>query len=154
MGPIEYVVIGFEGNQFTGEIAPELAALRDAGIIRVLDMLIVGRDDSGDVICAEAMDIPDMLPHIDVIQDDLGQWFSQDDIEHIADQVPPGDTVALVLIEHLWAQPLAEAISRANGTVIAQTYIPGELVDQVRELLQASTRKQDFGPDEQYRRAA
>jgi hypothetical protein len=154
VGPIEYLVIGFEGNQFTGEIAPELAALRDAGTIRVLDLVVIGRDREANVFVAEVTEIPDMQQHIDIIQDDLGQWFSQEDIDSIADDIDAGDTVALLLIEHLWAEPLADSIRRANGSLLAQTYIPGELVDQVRSLLQNGARPDNAAPPDEYRRAA
>ena len=137
MGPTEYIVIGFEGNHFTDEIMPEVKRLKDENLIRILDALVVQRDDSGDLLSFEFSDMAEMQQAASELDTDLGQWFSQDDIEQIGEVVPDSSTVALLLIEHLWAAPLSDAISRAEGSMLARTYVSPELLDEVEALVSA-----------------
>ena len=51
IGPVEYIIVGFPGNEFNGEIAPELVALVESGTIRILDLIFIGKDADGSVIC-------------------------------------------------------------------------------------------------------
>ena len=135
MGPTQYIVIGFEGNHFSGEIMPEIKRLKDNNLIRILDVLVVQRDDVGDLMSFEMADLPDLQEHAIDLDQELGQWFSQDDIEQIGESIPENSTVALLLVEHVWAEPLVDAISRAKGQLIAQTYVPHELVEEVESLV-------------------
>ena len=137
MGPSEYIVIGFEGNKFSGEIMPEIKRLKDENLIRILDALVLQRDDSGDLLSFEIADMPDMQQDAIELEAQLGQWFSQDDIEQIGEVVPNASTVALLLVEHIWAEPLSGSIQRANGTVLARTYVSPELLDEVEALVGA-----------------
>ena len=158
MGPTEYLVIGFEGNQFNGEIMPEIRRLADEKVIRVLDMLVVMREDSGELVTMEMSDLPEMQAYANHLNADMGQWFSQDDVEQIGEVIPPSSTVALLLVEFLWAQPLADSIARAKGTLLSQTHVPRELMDEVESLIGAGTRSDinRIVPDNAtpYRRAA
>jgi hypothetical protein len=135
VGPSEYIVIGFEGNKFTGEIMPEIKRLKDENLIRILDALVVQRDDSGDLLSFELSDMPEMQQDASDLDDDMGQWFSQDDIEQIGEVIPESSTVAVLLVEHLWAQPLSDAIRRADGSVLAQTYVSPGLLEEVEALV-------------------
>ena len=135
MGPTEYIVIGFEGNKFSGEIMPEVRRLKDENLIRIRDALVVQRDDSGDLLSYEIADIPEMQQDASELDPHLGQWFSQDDIEQIGQVIPEQSTVALLLVEHVWAQPLSDAIQRANGSMLARTFVPPELIEEVESLL-------------------
>jgi hypothetical protein len=137
MGPLEFLVIGFEGNNFSGEIMPELNALRDRGVIRVLDLLFVKRDEYGEVSCFELSDLPSEEAQSLASADSAGEWFAQDDIEQIGENLGNKSSVAMVLLEHLWAVPLQQATLRANGTLMADGLVPREVVDQVESLLHA-----------------
>jgi hypothetical protein len=158
VGPTEYFVIGFEGNHFSGEIMPELKSLCDNDLIRILDLLVVKRADDGEIDSLEMSDMPELHRQAPEIEGDMGQWFSQDDVEQIAEVIPPSSTVALLLVEYLWAKPLADAIVRANGTLLAQTHVPRELMDEVETLIGTGTRNDisRIVPDDisNYRRAA
>jgi hypothetical protein len=136
VGPTEYIVIGFEGNHFTDEIMPEIKRLKDENLIRILDALVVQRD-SGDLLSFELSDMPEMQQAASELDTDLGQWFSQDDIEQIGEVVPDSSTVALLLVEHLWAEPLSDAIRRADGSMLARTYVSPELLGEVEALVGA-----------------
>ena len=137
MGPSEYIVIEFEGNHFTDDIMPEIKRLKDENLIRILDALVMQRDDSGDLLSFEFSDMPEMQQAASDLDADLGQWFSQDDIEQIGEVIPDASTVALLLVEHLWAEPLSDAIRRADGSMLARTYVSPELLDEVEALVGA-----------------
>ena len=161
MGPSEYIVIGFEGDKFTGEIMPEIKRLKDEKLIRVLDALVLQRDDSGDLLSFEISDMPEMQQVASDLDTELGQWFSQDDIEQIGEVIPDASTVALLLVEHLWAEPLSDAIRRADGTLLARTYVAPELIEEVAALVGSrpsnGTRAMPpppSAPDYEQRRAA
>jgi len=158
VGPTEYLIIGFEGNQFNGEIMAEIRRLSDEKTIRILDLLVVTREESGELISMEMSDLPELREHADKLDHDMGQWFSQDDVEQIGELIPASSTVAMVLVEFLWAKPLGDAIARANGRLLAETNVPRELMDEVESLIGAGTRS-DINriiPDNAtpYRRAA
>ena len=135
MGPLEFLVIGFEGNQFSGEIMPELDALRHRGVIRVLDLLFVKRDDSGEITSFELSDLAPEEADKLVIDDSTGEWFVQDDIDQVGESLNYQSSVAMVLLEHLWAVPLQEATLRANGRLIADGLVPRDVVEQVESLI-------------------
>jgi uncharacterized membrane protein len=137
VGPSEYMVIAFEGNRFSGEIMPEIKRLKDENLIRILDALVLQRDESGVLLSFELSDMPEMEQDASDLDADLGQWFSQDDIEQIGEVIPNSSTVALLLVEHVWAEPLSGAIRRANGTLLARTYVSPELIDEVEALVGA-----------------
>ena len=138
MGPTEYIVIGYEGNKFTGEILPEIKRLKEENLIRIRDALVLQRDDSGDLLSFEIADVPEMLEAARAFDAELGQWFSQDDVEQIGQVVPESSTVALLLIEHLWAQALVGAIQRAEATVLARACISPDLMEEVESLVGAT----------------
>jgi len=137
VGPSEYIVIAFEGNKFSGEIMPEIKRLKEGNLIRILDALVLQRDDGGELLSFEISDLPDMQQDVTDLDADLGQWFSLDDIEQIGGVIPNSSTVALLLVEHVWAEPLSGAIRRANGTMLARTYVSPELLEEVEALVGA-----------------
>ncbi len=138
MGPLEFVVIGFEGNRFTGEIIPELRSLRERDLIRVLDLVFVSRDDSGDITTMELSDLPeDAEANLTVLDRDPGDWFAQDDIDQVAESLENDSSVAMVLFEHTWAVPLDRAVHRANGKLLAEGIVPRDVVAGVEELINA-----------------
>ena len=138
-GPVQVLVVGFERASFSGEVMAELTRLRDAGIVRLVDLLLVtrtadgsletiappGESDSGVGFGAAAAAL---FGHTDAPGDpdpvDGAAW-SLDDV------IPVGSTAAVALIEHLWAAPLRAAIERAGGTPLEETWLAS---DDVRTL--------------------
>jgi hypothetical protein len=137
MGPLEFLVIGFEGNRFSGEIMPELNSLRDRGVIRVLDLLFVKRDEYGEVSSFELSDLPAEEAQNLTIDEGSGEWFAQGDIEQIGESLANQSSVAMVLLEHLWAVPLQQATIRANGRLMADGLVPRDVVEEVESLIHA-----------------
>jgi Family of unknown function (DUF6325) len=126
MGPVEYIIVGFPGNKFTGEIAPELAALVESGTVRVLDLIFIGKDADGSVVFFE-IDELESLAGFEALDADVGGLISPEDIEHAASMLEPNSSAALLIWEDLWAEPFAEAVRRADGVLLEGARIPHEL---------------------------
>jgi hypothetical protein len=102
MGPIEILIVGFPGNQFSGEIAPALAELVETGQIRVIDLVFVAKDPAGDVVAVELSDVDKATsaafqPYVD----EPSGMLSDEDIEDIAVALEPNSSAAILLFEHL-----------------------------------------------------
>jgi len=127
LGPVQVLVVGFAEPTFSGEALAELDRLRDAGVVRLVDVLLVARDADG---ALETLPVPEGFdPQLGRIaaglfageqgpaaSEEPGTWS-------LADAVPPGSTAAVALIEHLWAAPLAAAIQRAGGVPLDETWL-------------------------------
>ena len=134
MGPVQFLVIGFEGDRFTGEIMPEIDKLRGRDIIRILDLAFVRRDENGTITSIELSDLPaGEADKLSGVGDSAGDWLSEEDIRSIGAELPDSTAVALVLFEHVWAQSVHEAIGRANGSLLAEGMVPRDLINAVEE---------------------
>ena len=132
LGPVELFVLGFPGNQFTGEIAPALADLVEQGTIRVIDLLFVGKADDGTVAALELHELDDDVSGAyDALVDELSGLISHEDVEDFAEELPPGSSAALLLIEHTWATRFATAIADSGGELITSMHIPREALEEV-----------------------
>jgi hypothetical protein len=140
MGPLEFMLIGFEGNQFRGEILPEINSLREKGIIRLIDALFVLKDSDGGIFSMELSDLPpEQAQRIGNLDPGEGAWFSQDDITKVAGDLDANSSVLMLLFEHAWATAVRDAILRANGRMLANERIPAAVVDEVEaELARAA----------------
>ena len=85
LGPLEYLVVGFEGNQFTGQILAELQSAREKGIIRVIDLLVLMKDENGNITVAELSDLSgEEAERLGPFAGDLHKVFGPDDVEAAA----------------------------------------------------------------------
>ena len=116
MGPVDYLIIRFPGNKFSGEIIPEIADLVQNGIIRVIDLVLIVRDAAGQLQIVEAKDVEgpmggayrELARHTD-------EWFSEVDIEVFAEGLAKNSSAALLLFENVWAIRFKEALLRADA---------------------------------------
>jgi hypothetical protein len=134
VGPVEYIVVGFPGNKFTGEIAPELIALVEAGTVRVLDLIFIGKDDDGEVLAFE-IDELDGVAAFDGLAGEFGGLIGPADIEFVASKLEPGNSAALLLWEDVWAAPFAQAVRNSGGVLLEGARIPHELIEPAYDAL-------------------
>ena len=125
LGPVDYLVVEFPAGarHFDGEIAAELAALVDAGTIRVLDILVLQKDADGSVEALEIDDL-DALDELRKIETEIAEILAADDIAHLAAAMEPGSVAGVIVFENRWAAPFAAATRRAGGQLIASGRIP------------------------------
>ena len=125
LGPVDYLVVEFPAGaqNFTGEMAAELARLSDSGAIRILDILILSKNEDGTV---DAMEI-DETPAVDALralEADVAEILAAEDVEHLAEAMLPGSVAGVLVWENRWAAPFATAARRAGGQLIATGRIP------------------------------
>jgi len=138
IGSLEYVVIGFEDDHFTDEILPELNAIQEKGLIRVVDLLFVMKDSDGTVTVREVSELGDEeLAAYDGIAGDLMGLFTAEDVERLAEEIPPAISAVVVLLEHTWAVGLTEAVRRAGGMLFTGGLVTPDALAQVRAELAA-----------------
>jgi Family of unknown function (DUF6325) len=128
IGPVEYLVLGFPENQFTGAIAPALAELTAKGTIRILDLVFIAKDTDGDVVAIELEEHAESEAFA-TLQGEIGGLISEEDIEHAAEDLAPGSSAALLIWEDAWAAPLADALRDAGGVLIEGGRIPHDLIE-------------------------
>ena len=125
LGPVDYLVVEFPAGKsnFTGEMAKELIALVDAGTIRVIDVLILTKNEDGSVDAMELSDIEELGP-LQAVEAQLAELLAADDVEDLAAAMDPGTTAGVLIWENLWAAPFASAARRSGGQLIANGRIP------------------------------
>ena len=138
VGPVEYVILGFPENQFTGEIVPELAKLIENGTVRILDLVFVTKDAEGDVAVIE-FDEHEGLVAFAELEGEVGGLIGQEDIDHATADLPPNSSIALLVWEDVWAMPFMEAVRRAGGEVLEGARIPHELIEVALEGVESGT---------------
>jgi len=125
LGPVDYLIVEFPAgaSNFTGEMAEELLSLVDAGTIRIIDILILTKNDDGGVDAMELSDFADLGP-LQALEGELAELLAADDVEHLAAAMDPGSTAGVLIWENLWAAPFAAAARRSGGQLIANGRIP------------------------------
>jgi hypothetical protein len=126
-GPVEYIIVGFPGNKFNGEIAPELIALVESGTVRILDLIFIAKDADGAVVSLE-IDELDASVGFTGLDADVGGLISPDDIEFAARSLEPNSSAALLIWEDVWAAPFADAVRQSGGVLLEGARIPAELI--------------------------
>jgi uncharacterized membrane protein len=167
VGPVHLVVIGLESDKLKGQVARELQRASESGAIRILDALAIQKTSTGTVISLGASDLTpdqrieygaiigglmgfgatgttegavDAAEAAALVFADKNFGLSEADIHAVANDLPPGMTGVLVLIEHRWAVPLKEAIQNAGGVMVAQGIVrPEDLVAFGARLTASST---------------
>ena len=138
IGPVEYIIVGFPENKFTGAIAPALAKLIESNTIRILDLLFIAKDAEGDVVAFE-FDELDELGALAELDGESGGLISPDDIAHAAAGLEPNSSAALLLWEDVWATEFVTAVRDAGGVLLEGGRIPHELVAAALADLPAAT---------------
>jgi hypothetical protein len=125
LGPVDYLVVEFPAgaSNFTGEMAKELLALVDAGTIRVIDILILTKNEDGSVDAKELSEIEN-LGSLQRVEAQLAELLAADDVVNLAAAMEPGSTAGVLIWENLWAAPFASAARRSGGQLIANGRIP------------------------------
>lgn len=122
-GPIDYIIVGFEGNQFDGSIMKAIDEAEQSGAIALVAMKAVTKDAEGNVATLEVTgaDYPDT------------GMVTQDDLNEVADLIENNSTAGLLVVEQLWAKPLKKALIDAKGVLIAEGRIHPEAAQELEQ---------------------
>ena len=127
LGPVDYLVVEFPADRasFSGEMAAELTALVDSGIVRVLDLVLLHKEADGSVEAAELADVDESdVGELRALEADLAMLLAEEDVEEIGKALDPGTIAAVLVFENTWAGPFASSIRRAGGQLVANGRIP------------------------------
>jgi hypothetical protein len=129
LGPVDYLVVEFPpGHQnFTGEAASELLRLHETGIIRVMDLVIIGKGADGTVVAQEFGNLEN-LGELGRIEAELAETLAEEDVIKFGAVMSPGSLGAVLVFENLWAAPFGSAVRHAGGQLIANGRIPVQAI--------------------------
>jgi uncharacterized membrane protein len=155
IGPVQMLVLGFAEPSFTGKIAAELDRLRENDLVKIVDALVVSKDENGAITALQVSDLsPDEATEMGEVIGALigfgygtdeaidagieagaeamadGHLIADEEAWYVADAIPDGTAAAIILIEHLWAIPLRDSIIDAGGIALADEWIhPKDLIE-------------------------
>jgi Family of unknown function (DUF6325) len=139
IGPVEYLIVAFPGNQFRGEIAPALADLVEAGTIRIIDIAFASKDENGEVAAFELSDLDaEVREGLENLGATSAGLFNEEDLMAAAEELDSNSSAALLVWENVWAKPIADAIRNAGGEVYDYDRVPHEVVVTAREWAKAN----------------
>jgi hypothetical protein len=129
LGPVDYLVVEFPAGQqnFTGAAAEELLRLHDAGIIRVMDLVIIGKGEDGSVMAQELGDLDDLGP-FGKLEAELAETLAEEDVLRFGAVMEPGSIGAVLVYENLWAAPFGAALRHAGGQLVTNGRIPVQAI--------------------------
>lgn len=128
-GPVDFVALEFEGNKFKGDILANLLDLVDKKIVRVIDLVVIVKDENGEVMVFELEELDDQLVAIfDPEEIAAMGMVTAGDIEMVAEGLANNTSAAILMFENLWAVKFKESLIEADGRLIMQERIPHEVV--------------------------
>lgn len=126
IGPIDYLLVEWPGKQPNGEVAPHLVDLVDRGLIRILDLLFIAKDEEGNVGALELADLGGEVSELAVFEGATSGLLGDEDVEEAGGALAPGTSAALLVFENTWAAPFVAAVRRSGGELVASGRIPAE----------------------------
>ncbi len=137
LGPVEYIVVGFPGNKFKGDILPALGELVSDGLIRIMDLAFVRKDADGSVLALELEDLATEEAEAFAFEKAIGDLLNEEDLMLIADRLEPDSSAAVLIWENLWARRFAETVREADGILVDYDRIPYDVVQAAIEYADA-----------------
>jgi hypothetical protein len=134
IGPVDYLIVAFPGNQFRGEIAPALADLVEAGTIRIIDIAFVTKTADGDVAALEITELdPEVRQALENVGIEVNGLLNEEDLIATGEELEPNSSAALLVWENVWAREVAQAMRDAGGVLVAFERVPHDIVQAARE---------------------
>jgi len=142
--PLEYALIGFEGDKFSGKIVPELVDLAARGVVRFVDIVFIQKDEDGNTDTIELNDLdPEVYEMFVPMGEHVSSLFTTDDLAIAASKLPVNSAALLLLWENLWVADLRKAIVDAGGQLVERSQIAPEVVEEFVQALAAEGAEQE-----------
>ena len=131
LGPIDFLALEFPGNKFDGSILTSLFELVQAGVIRIIDLVVIVKDQDGSVFVRELKELdPDTIRVMDPLKVEVTSLITRNDVDSIAAGLANNSTAGLMLFENLWAVKTKQAMLDADARVLMFERIPHEVVEE------------------------
>ena len=137
MGPIGYLIVEFPGNKMNGEGLPILVDLVDRGLIRIIDLAFVRKDEDGTVSALDLQDFGGDDVSLTVFEGASSGVLGDDDIADGAAVLEPGSSAAMLVYENRWAAPFTDALRRSGAQLVAAGFIPSDDISAALDELNA-----------------
>ena len=128
LGPIDYILVEWPDRQPNGEVAPHLLDLVERGLIRILDIALIAKDEDGVAAAVEIEDLGGAAEQLKVFDGASSGLLDDEDLGEAATALEPGTSAALLVYENVWAAPFAAAVRRSGGQLVANGRIPVQAV--------------------------
>jgi hypothetical protein len=129
-GPVDFIIVGFDGNNFNGSILKELQDSVEKGIINVISLAVVAKDSEGNL---SRLNASDNFAQFDFLSSALANehLVNEDDIDEVGELLDNNSAAGVLILEHLWAKGLKQAIIDANGYLIAEGRLRSEVINEL-----------------------
>jgi hypothetical protein len=124
MGPVDYIVVEYPKHRPNGEAFAELLNLVESGIIRVLDLVFVRKQEDGSVVRLDWHEVADGVPEIEVFEGAPSDLLGEEDVDEVGAALEADEAAAILVYENVWAAPFASAVRRSGGMLVASGRIP------------------------------
>jgi len=139
--PLDYALIEFQGNQFKGEIAPEIYRLVEQGLIRIIDLAFISKDQKGNFTILELNDLTDeQYSQFAPLTEHLDPLFTAEDEASLAANIPPNCSAMMVLWQNIWTDNLRRAVANANGRIRVHERVPADVLNEVMAEIEAAKK--------------
>jgi hypothetical protein len=140
--PLEYALVVFPDNKFSGQIVPELLDLAQRDIVRFVDIIFIQKDPDGSVRTVELNDLDEeSYKQFVPIGEHVSSLFTESDLEWAANKLPASSAAALFLWENLWQDNIRRAIKASGGILAESGIITADAVDEFKQELAAEQTK-------------
>lgn len=144
--PLEYALVDFKGNKFSGKIVPELLDLAERGIVRFVDIVFIQKDKDGSMRTVELNDLdPKSYKEFVPLGKHVQSLFTKEDLQIEASKLRKNTSALLILWENVWTENLRKAVAAAGGALVERGQIPPDVVKQIKQGLAADKRKKSAG---------
>jgi Family of unknown function (DUF6325) len=132
--PLEYALVVFPGNQFSGEIVPELLDLAEKGIVRFVDLVFIRKDADGSIRTIELNDLDaESYQRFVPLGEQIKSLYTEDDLTWAASKLPENSSAALLLWENLWMENIRNAMVNSGAVLVERGQIPQDVVARVMD---------------------
>jgi hypothetical protein len=136
-GPVDFLLIEFPADQLTGAVVPRLVELVENGTIRLYDLMVISKAESGAIEAMALQDSP-IAQGFQYFAGASSGLLDDEDMRQAADAMAPGTVAALLVYENSWAVPFVTAARGSGGEVIAGGRIPATVVMEALDALESA----------------
>ena len=138
--PLDYAVIGFRGNKFNGEIAPEIYRLASEGLIEVIDIVFISKDKDGQYTSFELNDLSsEEYEQFVPLAEHWESMLTTEDVATMATYVPADCSALVLLWKNIWTERFRRAVKNSNGEILVHERVPAEVLNEVMAEIKASS---------------